>query len=78
VHIKNLASVTLARAVRRLPTDWRALYGVTPLQVETFVDAARYRGDCYRAANWVEVGQSSGRGRADREHCGHGAQPKQA
>jgi hypothetical protein len=76
VHIKNLASATLARAARRLPTDWRAQYGVTPLLMEAFVDAARYRGDCYRAANLVVLGQTSGRGRADRQHRGHGVQPK--
>ena len=76
VRIKNLASATLALALRCLPADWRAQYGVTPLLLETFVDAARYSGGCYRAANWVEIGQTSGRGRGDREHRLHGAQPK--
>ena len=76
VHIKNLASATLAQALRCLPTDWQAQYGITPLLVETFVDAARYSGACYRAANWVEIGQTSGRGRQDRQHRLHDAQPK--
>ena len=76
VHIKNLASATLARALRRLPADWQAQYGVTPLLVETFVDPARYTGACYRAANWVEIGETSGRGRDDRQHRRHGARPK--
>ena len=76
VHIKNLASATLAQVLRRLPADWQAQYGVTPLLVETFVDPAQYRGTCYRAANWVELGETSGRGREDREHRRHGAQPK--
>ena len=76
VQIKNLASATLARAVRCLPAEWQAQYGVTPLLAETFVDAARYSGVCYRAANWVEIGQTSGRGRDDRRHRMHGAQPK--
>jgi Domain of unknown function (DUF4338) len=76
VHIQNLASATLAEALRRLPADWQAQYGVRPLLVETFVDPARYTGACYRAANWVEIGQTSGRGREDRQHRRHGAQPK--
>jgi hypothetical protein len=76
VHIQNLASATLARALRRLPADWQAQYGVTPLLVETFVDPARYTGACYRAANWVEIGETSGRGRDDRQHRRHGTRPK--
>ncbi len=76
VHIQNLASATLARALRRLPTDWQAQYGVTPLLVETLVDPARYTGACYRAANWVEIGETSGRGRDDRQHRRHGSRPK--
>ena len=76
VHIQNLASVTLARTLRRLPADWHAQYGVTPLLVETFVDPARYTGACYRAANWMEIGQTSGRGRDDRQHRRHGTRPK--
>jgi len=76
VHLKNLASATLARVLRRLPEDWQAQYGVTPLLVETFVDAEQYTGACYRAANWLELGQTSGRGRDDRQHRRHGARPK--
>ena len=76
VHIQNLASTTLALALRRVRVDWAAQYGVTPLLVETLVDPARYRGDCYRAANWIDVGETAGRGRDDRRHQRHGAHPK--
>lgn len=76
IHIQNLASATLARVLRLLPGDWQTQYGVTPLLVETLVDAAHYSGGCYRAANWVELGETSGRGRDDRHHHRHGAQPK--
>src|SRR6516162_4005022 len=76
VHIENLASATLARVLWRLPADWQAQYGVTPLLVETLVDPAQYTGACYRAANWVELGETSGRGRLDRQHRRHGARPK--
>ena len=76
VSIQNLASTTLAVALRRLPVDWAAQYGVTPLLVETLVDPARYTGGCYRAANWIAVGETTGRGRDDHRHARHGAQPK--
>jgi hypothetical protein len=76
VQIKNLASATLARALRRLPLDWQVRYGVAPVLVETFVDRAQYTGACYRAANWIELGETSGRGREDRQHRRHGARPK--
>lgn len=76
VHIQNLASTTLSLALRRLPADWEGQYGVTPLLVETLVDPTRYTGGCYRAANWIELGTTTGRGRDDREHARHGAQPK--
>jgi Domain of unknown function (DUF4338) len=76
IRIQNLASATLGQALRRLPADWQARYGVAPLLVETVVDPARYAGSCYRAANWVEVGETAGRGRDDRHHRRHGAWPK--
>jgi hypothetical protein len=76
IRIQNLATATLGQALRRLPADWRARYGVAPLLVETVVDSARYAGGCYRAANWVEVGETAGRGRDDRRHHRHGARPK--
>jgi hypothetical protein len=56
--------------------DWQAQDGVTPLLVETLVDPARYTGGCYRAANWLEMGEPSGRGRDDRQHRRHGSRPK--
>jgi Domain of unknown function (DUF4338) len=72
VHVKGLASKILALAARQMPSDWETRYGCRPLLLETLVDAARYRGTCYRAANWIYVGQTAGRGRMDREHSAHG------
>ena len=69
VQVPNLASHVLSLAVKRLPTDWQARYGITPVLVETFVDRAHYRGTCYRAANWILVGQTQGRGRQDCAHA---------
>ena len=76
VRIANLASVVLSRALHRLRRDWEVRYGVEPLLVETLVDERRYRGHCYRAANWIWLGQTAGRGRMDREHQREGASPK--
>ena len=48
--------------------DYRREYGIRPVLLETFVDAQRYRGTCYRAANWICLGETTGRGRQDRTH----------
>ena len=76
VRVQNLASVVLSLSVRRLCVDWPRRYGVEVLLVETLVDTSRYSGHCYRAANWTCLGQTTGRGRMDREHARHGAAPK--
>jgi Domain of unknown function (DUF4338) len=72
VRVKGLASKILSRSVRQMPSDWQTRYGLRPLLLETLVDAARFRGTCYRAANWIHLGQTAGRGRMDREHQAHG------
>ena len=72
VRIKGLASKILAQSARQLPLDWEHRYGYRPWLLETLVDAQRFRGTCYRAANWIRVGQTSGRGRMDGEHKAHG------
>lgn len=61
VKVKNLASHVLSEALSRLPDDWEQRYGVRPSLVETFVDSSRYDGACYKAANWKEIGETSGR-----------------
>lgn len=66
VHVSGLASKILAHSVRQLPGDFERQYDRTPLLVETLVDANRFSGTCYRAANWILLGQTRGRGRMDR------------
>src|SRR3989454_10073223 len=66
VQVKGLASTILARSARQLPLDWRQCYGYMPLLLETLVDATRFKGTCYRAANWMCLGETLGRGRMDR------------
>lgn len=68
VRSKNLASRLLAMATRRLPDDWHDQYAYRPVLVETFVETPRFRGTCYKAANWTCVGSTQGRGKLDVDH----------
>ena len=68
VTSRNLASRILSRAAKRLPVDWNDRYGYVPVLLETFVVLNLFRGTCYRAANWIHVGETQGRGKLDRLH----------
>lgn len=70
VEVPHLASHLLARVTRRLNRDWLGKYRHGIEAVETFVDRERFRGSCYRAANWQWVGQTTGRTRNDVANCG--------
>lgn len=63
VHSKNLASKILSLCAKQLPKDWEQRYGYRPALLETFVEKERFTGACYRAANWIHVGQTTGRGK---------------
>ncbi len=76
VHLPDLASHILGLCARHLPGEWERRYGVRPLLLETLVDPARFRGTCYRAANWLPLGQTVGRGRMDRANVLTGHAPK--
>lgn len=76
VRIRNLASSVLSLAAARIVADWENRFAVRPLLLETLVDTARFSGTCYRAANWLEAGRTTGRGRNDRQHRHHGESPK--
>ena len=73
VRVKNQASHVLSQCAARISDDWRQLYGIEPVALETFVDPQRFLGTCYLAANWIRVGQTSGRRAAQR---GKGQGPK--
>jgi hypothetical protein len=66
VDVSGLASKILSMASRQLPEDWFSVYQVSPLLLESFVDPERFSGTSYRAANWIHVGTTQGRGRMDR------------
>lgn len=65
VQIPHLVSHVLGLAARRIQNDWCARYGYAPVLLETFVEPP-HTGTCYRASNWMEIGQTAGRGRQDR------------
>src|SRR5205823_3584516 len=67
-RVPNLASHVLGLALKRVGPDWQQCYGYEPVLVETFVEPERFAGTCYRAANWVRVGVTQGRGRQDAWH----------
>lgn len=68
VEVRYLASHILGRMARMLSGEWERLYGHPVYFVETFVDPSRFRGSCYRAANWLYLGQTTGRGKDDHTH----------
>lgn len=65
VEVPHLASHLLGRMARLLPQDWKQTYGHSVYFLETFIDPQRFRGTCYRAANWVVLGRTTGRGKDD-------------
>jgi hypothetical protein len=75
VRIKHLASKILALSLRRLSADWQQRYGHPIVLAETFVDLSRFTGTCYRAANWIPVGQTKGSAKRGNAYHYHG-QPK--
>jgi hypothetical protein len=76
IHVSSLASHVLARMAQQVPHDWWTHYHVQPLLLETLVDVSRFTGTCYRAANWIDLGLTQGRGRMDRYHQRIGQSPK--
>jgi len=68
VRVEHLASHLLGRMARMLSGEWERVYGHPVYFAETFVDAGRFRGTCYRAANWVYLGHTTGRGKDDQTH----------
>lgn len=68
IRIPGLASHLLSRNIKVLASDWYRWYQYSPILLETFVDQERFSGTSYRAANWLSVGRTQGRGKNDRDH----------
>lgn len=67
VQIRNLASKALSLAAKQIQEDWLREYCYAPVLLETFVDTSHFQGTCYKAANWIYLGETKGRGRMDRK-----------
>jgi hypothetical protein len=76
IEVRNLASSVLALLARQLPDEWETAYALRPVLLETLVDERRFTGTCYRAANWIRLGVTQGRGRMDRQKKRQGESPK--
>ena len=63
IKSKNLASKILSLTARHLPDDWEEKYNIRPVLIESFVQKNRFAGTCYKAANWINVGETKGRGK---------------
>lgn len=68
VRVRHLASHILGWMARILSEDWRAVYHHPIYYLETFVDKDRFSGTCYKAANWIYLGDTTGRGKNDQTH----------
>lgn len=75
VKINNLASHVLGMAVKQIRTDWLKNHKYQPVLLETFIDIENFKGTCYKAANWIYLGNTKGRGRQDR-HTQYLSSPK--
>jgi Druantia protein DruA/Transposase DNA-binding/Transposase Tn5 dimerisation domain len=68
-RVAHLASHVLSLCPQRVRRDWVERYGVRPVLLETYVERDRFKGVCYRSANWCHVGETQGRGRMDRDRA---------
>ena len=75
VSVRHLASKILAANVRRLSRDWEEVWKHPVVLAETFVDTSRFRGTCYRAANWIYLGETAGRSKRGNQYL-HGGTRK--
>jgi len=66
INVKNLASKVLSMAIKQIQEDWLREYCYAPVLLETFVDTSHFAGTCYKASNWIYLGETQGRGRMDR------------
>jgi len=69
IQSKHLASKLLGLVARGITNDWHDRYGYRPVLLETFVEKDRFLGTCYRAANWIFLGHTQGRGKLDRTNA---------
>ncbi len=72
IQAKCLASKILALNAKRISNDWLSIYHYPLYLLETFVEQDRFKGTCYKAANWIQVGQTKGTAKRGHDHLAHG------
>jgi len=72
IKIKYLSSRILSIITRQVVLDWQSYYGYTPVLCETFVDKNKFAGTSYKAANWIYLGETKGKGRSGMKYYYHG------
>ncbi len=73
VKLRNLGSRILAQSAKTVPADWEKRYGYRPQFMETFVEVDRFAGTVYKAANWIFLGETEGKGRRGQNYFLHGS-----
>jgi len=71
VKVRNLASKILSLASKQVPEDWNSYYGYKPVLFETFVDVGKFSGTAYKAASWINLGRTKGKGRCGMKYFTH-------
>ncbi|MFQ5868077.1 MAG: Druantia anti-phage system protein DruA [bacterium] len=71
VKVRNLASKILSLVSKQVPEDWNSYYGYRPVLLETFVDVGRFSGTAYKAASWINLGRTKGKGRCGMKYFIH-------
>jgi len=72
VTVKCLASKVMAMNIRRISADWLKVYNYPLYMLETFVEQSRFKGTCYKASNWIKVGETKGTSKKGHKHLKHG------
>jgi len=72
IHVRYLASHLLSMSLKQVQRDWETSFGFRPMLAETFVDVEKYRGTCYKASNWIQVGETKGFGKVGKRYTYHG------
>lgn len=72
VTVKCLASKVMALNIRRISDDWLKVYNYPLYMLETFVEQDRFKGTCYKASNWIRVGETKGTSKKGHKHLKHG------
>jgi hypothetical protein len=72
IFVKCLASKIMALNIKRISSDWHQMYQYPLYMLETFVEQDRFKGTCYKASNWIRIGETKGTSKKGHKHLKHG------